>query len=316
MTSLFAAYVVTQFDFPTVMDDKYDLNARFDLARETQARSLKARVMSDAEFYFGEHYGRSLVLEAADKTLSTRMFVVGPRLFTLTVGTVGKLSTQSSKLRLANQTRIDRFFNSFAVTSIPTAISTAVELPADFQTSVADGHFYSQFFGLKIQVPDKWVVLETEQAEMILEVGKDALKSTKPGLVEHLSDKNTRVIGAFGKNSVENSTDGTFFIMMAERLPYPNLVPSALAASALKFTVDQKDQLIESPTNVQFDGIDFYWLEKQDKKTKLFQRMYLANVKGIGFEISLTYKNRADLEIMLKALASMKFGKAALQTQQ
>lgn len=306
---------VTHTDFPTVMDDKYDVNVRFDMMRDAQAKRMSARVMTDSEFYFGDHYGRSIVFESSAETITMRAFFAGPRLFVLMVGTKGKLTTQSQKLRQANQKRIDKFLNSFSITTIPTAKSNVVELPIDFKVSIADGKFYSEFFNVRINIPNQWVVLDREDSELLMELGKDAMKNSDPNLAERLNDKNARVLAMFSKTSLEKSDGSTLFSIIAERAPYPNFLPSAVADTYLKIYLDPHEKIIKSTSKIQFNGVDFVWIETFDPQTKVFHRLFFANRQGIAFEVSLTYQEQSDLLTMLKALESIKFGSEASPKQ-
>lgn len=308
-------YSVTHTDFPTVMDDKYDINVRFDMMRDVQAKRMSARVMTDSEFYFGDHYGRSIVFESSAETVTMRAFFAGPRLFVLMVGTRGKLSTQSQKLRQANQQRIDKFINSFSITSIPTAKSSAVGLPKDFKVSIVDGKFHSEFFKVKVNMPNQWVALAQEESELLMEMGKDALKTSDPKLAERLTDENARVLAMFSKTSQEEGGGGTLFSILAEKAPYPNFLPSAVADTYLKIYLEPQEKIIKSTSKIQFNGVDFVWIETFDPQTKTFHRLFFANRQGIAFEVSLTYQEQSDLRTMLKALESITFETETLPRQ-
>lgn len=310
-----AFYSVTHTDFPTVMDDKYDVNLRFDMMRDAQAKRMSARVMTDSEFYFGDHYGRSIVFERSAETVTMRAFFAGPRLFVLMVGTKGKLTTQSQKLKQANQNRIDKFLNSFSITSLPVAKSSVVELPVDFKVSIVDGKFYSGFFNASINVPDQWVVFDREDSDLVMELGKDAMKNSNPGLAERLNDKTARVLAMFSKAELEKGGGGTLFSIIAERAPYPTFLPSAVADTYLKIYLDPHEKIIKTTSKIQFNGVEFAWIETFDPKTKLFQRLFFANRQGIAFEVSLTYTEQSDLRAMLKSLESIKFGTDSLPKQ-
>ena len=305
-TSL-AMYTVTYFDFPTVMSDRYDLNVRFDVMRDSQAKQMSARVTTDSEFFFGDHYGRELQFESAGETLTMRTFVVGPRIFMLGVTTRGRLSTQSDKLRVGNQTRINKFLNSFAITKIPAVTAAAVDLPDDFQISVESGVFRSGFFGVEMTMPVKWVVMESDETEFIIELGKDEIRKSNPKLAGHVTDKNARGLVMASKAALDVEVINAFFSVFAEKVPYPNFVPAAVAKSYASLYLDPTEKVVGDVTNVKLGGVDFALLETFDSETETHQRIYFANLDGIAFEISMMYRDNADLKAMLDSVGTIKF---------
>lgn len=300
-----AFYSVTHTDFPAVMDDKYDLNIRFDVMRDAQAKQFGARVVEDSELYFGSYYGRKNVYETPKETYSTRAFVVGPRLFVLIVGTKGRLSSQSDRLRQANQKRIDTFFDSFAVTNVPTAKTAPVELPADFGISVNAGKFQSQYFELSLQSPKGWIFLDRKHTELILDLGKEAIKDSNPAQAEYLTDKTYRVLAMFSKNSLEAGLADAFMTVLVERIPYPNFLPSAVTESYLKVYREPHEKIIYNPQTTRVKDLEFSWIETFDPQTKLYHRLFVTNRRGMAFEISMNYKSRTDLQTMLNSMETL-----------
>ncbi len=304
-----ATYSVTYVDFPTVLTDKYDLNVRFDAMRDSQEKQLSGRVMTDSEYYFGTYYGRSNVIESAAVTISIRTFVVGPRMFILIVQTKGKLSTQSEKLRTANENRINKFFNSFLITKVSEPKTVAVELPSDFDVMADQGTFSSKFFDLSLSSPDGWVTFNRDNSEMILDLGKELVKGKEPELVERLTPQNARVLGVFSNGDAEKGVATSFFMIMAERAPYPNFLPSAVAKTYLTLYLDQPDKVTKPVSAIKFGGADFAWIETFDTKSNLYSRLFFSNRRGISLEFLMIYKDESDLKAMLKSMDSLKFSR-------
>jgi hypothetical protein len=290
------------------MDDRYDINSRFDLMRDSQARRINAVVMADSELEFGSYYGRLNVFESPTETLSMRSLFVGPRLFILIVGTKGRLSAQSPTLKAANRKRIDDFFNSFAITRVPEAKSVPVELPDDFGVSVTNGTFTSAFFGSRMSLPAGWTSLEKGDSDLLLEMGKDELKRTQPGLADHITEKTARVHAAFSRSQPSQGVPDAFMLVLAERAPYPNFLPSALASTYEKLYVDRNEQVTKPPSSVRINGIEFSMVETFNKGSKLHHRLFFANRNGIAFEVSMIYLRPDALPSMLAALETLRFG--------
>ncbi len=308
-----ATYSVTFVDFPTVLTDKYDLNIRFDAMRDSQEKQLSGRVMSDSEYYFGTYYGRSNVLESATATYSIRTFVVGPRMFILIVHTKGKLSTQSEKLRTANENRINKFFHSFLITKMSEAKAVAIDLPSDFGVLVEQGIFSSKFFDFSFSSPDGWFTFNRENSDMILDLGKELTQGKNPKLVEYLTPQNARVLGVFSNGDAEKGVATSFLLIMAERAPYPNFLPSAVAKTYLKLYLDQPEKVTKNVSAIKFGGADFAWIETFDSKSNLYNRLFFANRRGISLEFLMIYKDESDLKAMLKSMNSLTFSGSNLQ---
>lgn len=311
-TSL-AEYTVVHTDFPTAIKDKFDLDSRFDNMRDSQVKRLNGRLMEENEYYFGSNYGRSLVIETAVSTMTVRAVIVEQRLFVLSVLTRGKLSTQSATLRNANTARINKFLDSFEVTSIPKPLLVEASLPADFGVTVKDTVFASGFFDLSVRLPAGWTVLSSEDSDFLLELGKEGISRSRPKLAEWMTPENTRILLSASKTPLETGVNSAILIIAAEKVSYPNFLPMSVAQTYAKMFLDPGEKVVRQPTLQMIGGVEFAWLETYDQNDKLFQRMYFSNRKGIAFEFSLTYRDSADLGIMLQSLNSLKLGTAPIR---
>ena len=305
-STMFAFYAVVFIDFPTVMDDRYDLNARFDMMRESEAKRLGARVAKDSEFFFGSHYGRELSFETPKETVSTRVIAVGPRIYQLTIGTKGRLTTQSEVLRKSNQTRIDNFFNSFKISKVMQAREAVAELPSDFQVTTANGRFQSSFLGISMAEPLQWTLLKEEESALLMELGKEIIKQSDRALADRLTDQNTRVLAMYSKTGAEEGVTDAVMILMAEKAPYPSFLPSAVAKTFIQMYLDKDEKVTSPPADAKLGDINFSWVETYNTTDKNYHRLYFSNVKGISFELSISYKDPKDLRTMLKAAETLK----------
>ncbi len=306
-----ASYAVVYIDFPTVMEDRYDLNIRFDAMRDGQIKALKAKVVNDVEFFFGSHYGRENSYESATSTTSSRAIVAGPRIFVLSIDTRGKLSTQTGKALEGNKKLIADFFNSFQITKIPQAKQTAAPFPADFGVSISDGQFNSSFLEVGMKAPAAWTSLDRESIDLLMGIGKDEVKKTDAVLAERMSDEMFRTLAVFSKVDINKGASNAMIFVMAEKAPYPGFLPLAVASTYTKLYLEPGEKLTIAPAETKINNVDLAWIETHEPAVKLNKRFYFANRKGISFLVMLTYTDPADLKTMLASLQTLKITGAA-----
>lgn len=304
-TSL-AMYSLVYLDFPTAIKDKFDLDTRFDAMREGQLKRTSGRVITENEVYFGSHYGRDVVLEYGQSTHWIRAIMVEQRLFVIVVQTKGNYATQAAALKTANAARAKKFFDSFAVTNIPAPATSAVDLPEDFGTTVANSAFSSAFLGVSFDLPKGWTVLDSDQNQLLLEMGKEDISKTRPMLAEHMTHSNARILLSVSKTPIETSVNNAILVVGVERASYPNFLALSAAKTSVTTFVDKSKTLVIEPKLQTIGGIEFAWFELSDSLSKLSQRMYYANRKGMVFEIVLTYTDQKDLQHMLRSVESLK----------
>lgn len=304
-----ADYAVVYLDFPTVMEDKYDLNIRFDALRDAQTKALgNAKVMTDSEFFFGSNYGRENVYETASRTYSARTVVAGPRMFMISVETRGKLSTQTKIVSERNRSLIDKFFNSFQITKTAEAKEAAVSLPDDFGVEVVDRQFKSKFLGVSMTMPENWISLDRPTIDMLMGLGADEVKKTDQALAERISDaQNARTLAIFSKGDPNKGrTDGLIFVI-AEKAPYPSFLPLAVANTYTKLYLEPKEKILQSPVEVKVNGMNAAFLETMDMdiEPKMTKRMYFFNRKGVSLQILFMYSAQTDQATMMAVLKTL-----------
>lgn len=304
-TNLLAEYSVVTIDFPTIMNDKSDLDMRFDMMRDFQANKPGFRVAKDAQFNFGSHYGREFVFESINLTISGRVIVAGPRMFYIAIGTKGRMSTQSEKLRSSNAALVERFFGSFQITEVATAKVEAVNLPDDFGVNAEKDKFSSSFFGITLTPPETWVSIPKEQVDVLFELGKEMVGQERPKLAERMTESNTRALAIYANKPMEVEVPSAMMFVLAERAPYPNFVPLSVAKTYQMAYLDKGEKVTVQPSTTRFGNIDFGWIETVDSATSVYNRIYFANVKGVVFQISMTYSSQAELRMMLSSIATI-----------
>jgi hypothetical protein len=217
------------------------------------------------------------------------------------------MATQSEKLRKANQTRIDSFFDSFSVTRIAVPETEPVNLPEDFLVSLVGRRHSSKFFGSSMEIPEDWIMLDQEESNYLMELGKDLIKEKDPKIYNRMTEVNNRVLGVFSRTSPsEGMFDGMMFVI-AEKAPYPNFLPLSVAKTYIQLYLDPAEKVTIGPSTTQIDKVEFAWVETYDSEAKLYHRIYFANRRGISFEISMSYKNQSELELMLASLRTLRF---------
>jgi len=305
--NMLAEYAVTIIEFPTIMDDKADLDLRFDAARDINSKKPGYSTTKDVQLNFGSYYGRDNTYESATVSLNTRIIAAGPRLYFLVIGTKGRLSTQSEKLRLANQRLIDNFYNSFQITKVATASTEPVELPRDFGVAISGQSLSSSFFGVSLSVPPGWNSISQDQMEILMEMGKEEVERDKPKLAHRFTEQNSRPLAMFANSPADETTPSAMMLVFAERSQYPNFLPMAVAKTYQMTYLDKTEKVMIPATTKNVNGIEFAWVETFDSKDKNYSRIHFANIKGVIFEVLFTYSDPADLKKLVESLDTIKY---------
>jgi hypothetical protein len=58
---------------------------------------------------------------------------------------------------------------------------------------------------------------------------------------------------------------------------------------------------------VKLGGVDFAWIEVENAAQAYKQRIYIANRKGIAFQILLIYRAESELKTLLESMQTIKF---------
>lgn len=302
-----AHYTVSYFDFPTAITNKYDLDTRFTMMRDSQAKALNARITLDSEYMFGSHYGRAISYETAAQTISTRAILVGPRMYLIQIITPGKLSSMAPRPASATTTRVEKFLHSFEVTKVLEAKSTEVTLPGTFAVAATDTSFKSSFFGVSLTPPAGWKLARQENSELLMELGKDEIRRSNSRLADHLSEENARVLAMYANTDIETAAPEAFLFILAEKAPFPNFRAEAVAKTFITLYLDKNEKVTKPVTLTKVAGQEAAWLETFDSETKLNQRIYFLNVKGISFELAMTYAKPDQLSQLLRTVESIRF---------
>lgn len=304
-----AFYSVNFVDFPTAIKDEDELNTRYDAGRNNILAKGGFNLIAEKIYNYKDYLGREFQLENAKFSLTTRVVVVEQRMFQLMVLTLGRMSKLPVKTKNVNQRLIDNFFNSFTVTILPDAKTQAVELPEDFGISIENSVFSSKFLGFSYEIPEGWTVLDDEQVDLIKEIGLQSAQTNRDyedNSLEKAFEKTKFLLMAIDQ-PIESGKGEAFLMIAAERVSFPNFLPSAVSASYIKTYLDPTEKVVKNTTMTKIGGVDFAWIETFDSKDNTRHRMYVANRKGIALEIFFNYKTDAQLQILMRSLNSLKF---------
>jgi len=302
-------YGVNYIDFPTVMTDKAEMNLRFDVMKTALLKNPNDRLISETEIVFGDNSGVEYVIENKDATITMRGLFVRQRFFQLLVVTKGRMSKASEKVKTFNRKNIEKFINSFAVTGLPSPKTEAVELPADFGIQMSGSVFTSKFFGFSMTLPKDWIPVEKDQTDVLKDLSAQSAEESgaKFKNLLDLSLNNTEILLFLTKSDLKTSPNDAVFAVAAEKVSFPNFVPRAMTDSYLK-TFLEADEKTSKPTSVvKLGGVDFAWIEVENAAQAYKQRIYIANRKGIAFQILLIYRAESELKTLLESMQTIKF---------
>ena len=304
-----ALFSVMYVDFPTAIKDEDELNIRFDAMKNSIISNGSYNLVSEKIIYYEESPGREFLMENAKLSVTMRGFIVEQRFFQLMVITPGKMSKSTAKVKAANQKKIDDFINSFAITKLPTPKTLAVELPEDFGVSIEDSVFSSQFLGVSFEIPPDWSLLNEEQVDLVKLLGLSAAQENKDYQDNALerSIKNSKFLLIATDRPIGSGESQAFLMIIAERVSFPNFLPAAISNTYIKIYLDPTEKVVKPTTLTKINGVEFAWVETFDSSDNSRKRMYVANRKGIAFEIFFTFKTDAQLQVLLKSINSMKF---------
>lgn len=302
-----AFYGVNYFDFPTVINDKDELKIRYKAIKDKLLNSANTRLINENELFFGDNYGYEYLIESSDMTMSVRLITVKQRLFQLIVVTKGKYNSGSENLKNYQKGIKDGFFNSFQITTLPDPKVEAVNLPADFGVSTTNNILKIEFFNFSMALPENWHVVPQSQTQILKELGSQSVQGDKNKETYTFSLKNTEILLLLSKDEIDKAVNNTVLSIAAERSSFPNFLAKPAMESLMKTYLEDDEILLSGPTRTMIGDVEFYWIEIEKNIDKSRQRIYIANRKGIMFEIFYLYKEAEDLAIFLKLLESAKF---------
>jgi hypothetical protein len=309
--SLTALHMVAYLDYPTAMKDNTELGLLYDQMKDMLVlKQPSARVIEQREIVWGDYLGRDYVIEVNGLTITLRAMIIEQRLFQLMVSTRGLISKATESGKKYHHNLAEEFLNSFTVTKLPEPKKIAVELPSDFALKVDGDNFRSDFFKFSMKLPKGWTVLDAEEAEYLKELGLQSSREETPKVAKEMefSLQKTSLLLTMTKISEEYSS---VFMVAAEKVSVPSFLPSAVTDNYIRRLLEPSEEVVTKTTLTKLGGVDFAWMETFDTKSKLKQRLYVANRDGIALQITFTYRSDAELQIVLKSMESIRFDEFA-----
>ena len=186
-------------------------------------------------------------------------------------------------------------------------------------TGKVEGLSYTnEFFGLSIQIPDKWAVQDKQSVDEMQEVGKDAVAGDDKELKKALDEsKNTslNLLTVFQHPLGSNITFNPSFVSIAENVSqFPSI------KTGKEYLEGTKEILKKAQVEYVFgkdiyeekiDGISFNVMELSVtvNNIKIFQKYYSTITNKYSLNFIITYTTDEELKSVQQVLNSIKFAK-------
>jgi hypothetical protein len=304
-----SVYGVSYFDMPTVMTQDFEKTLNYNSQRDALINGTNGKLLSDNVFEFNEHNGREFVIFGNDSVIKMRTFFVKQRLFrNLIILPADDENSALVKIK-ASQGLIKKFFESFAVTELPTPKTSVVELPENFAVKIDNNTFYSGYFDLSIKIPAGFRILGKKEADFAKHMGLEKSKNSTIRNKEllNLSYNRTAILMIAVKTGKTEPDASQILTIAAESMSFPDFSPKFLADFYINELVQGNETKSKNTQEELIGGKQFAWVETLNNKNNFKHRVYFANVKGLAFQISYIYKTGEELNEFLQMLKTMNF---------
>ena len=304
-------YEVNYFDLPTAIRDQEQIKTRYDAVLESYIKNPQIKIISVADFKSGEFRGKEITCETLGETVALRFLLAGQRFFQLSVSIPQHIGSATKSVRDSFEQKSAVFFDSFQIATIPLATTEISQLPNDFDLSVDEKTFTSKFFGFSVQLPDKWIKLNSEESEFYKKAGTEIFKEKNSAMSSQIdtSMANSRILLTLTKLPVGMPNNASICFGV-ERSPLASATVDKAAESILKLFVDKFGfEKMDPVQPIKIGNLDFAVFEVFNTQLKIRQKLFVAIRKGILLEIALTYSNDVDAQIMIESVKSITFEK-------
>jgi hypothetical protein len=250
--------------------------------------------------------------EKENTTNTIRIFIARQREFTLRVTTPLLVKLPLAQ-RQSYQRKIDAFFNSFKIGSIPPAKYTPIPyLPEDFGSVLRGNEYLNKYFGFKINLPPDWKVERMHRGNTNLTKESKCEKSFS----NCWYDKNNPTLISVIKESKPMTSESVGFLIETHR---PNFPDDSLDefVEQQKFKAQDDDEKPEPKVQtVRINGQKFLMFEvekperiyfKSDDDPLLKERMYFINRNRVFLIFSLKYRDKVDERLLEESLKTLAF---------
>lgn len=190
--------------------------------------------------------------------------------------------------------------------------SAAPPTQTDFFGAFEANTYKNKFFGVKITVPEKWVVQESETNKAIKQIGSGIVKGKNEASEKALDEAMQRLTVLFtASKDILGMSDNAVMIFSAEKAP--PLAPIRNGEDYLRLNL-QSFKKLQLPPDFKYSETlvreklgneTFYYLEIQ--RTGYKQRMYATARKGYALFFTLSYIKDEDLETIKNILRDSDF---------
>lgn len=182
----------------------------------------------------------------------------------------------------------------------------------DFFGFIEGETYKNKFFGVKIDIPEKWLIQESEVNKAIKQTGSEMVKG-KTEQTEKALDRAIERLTVLFTTTKDVLGMGNNAIMIFSAEKAPALVQIRNGEDYLRLTLQSFKKLqlpadfkySETIGSEKFGGETLYSLDVQ--RTGYKQRFYATARKGYALFFTLSYITDEDLETMKKALRNSDF---------
>lgn len=288
-----AEYLVSYMNFPNAFDDPAALKAAYDGGRDATLSSHQLTLVAEREVTLNGYIGRHTTAAGKDQLLNNRVFAVGKRLYQVTIVTRDFRKLPPARIKLFEST-INKFLDSFRL--IPTVVGSNTDLAEKKQETgsvdlgrIENSVYINEYFKFRVTLPQTWTVVERDENDAALEVGKELIKG---------SDVATNA-------AIDQSVSRTRVLFIISKFPLrtPNVAQAMLQAG------------IEDVTDIGMTArvyLEKNWeiLQGSPFQAKLLKAVHPVTIAGISFYKMDVEQTAAGVTIKQKYFATMRRGQA------
>lgn len=185
------------------------------------------------------------------------------------------------------------------------------EVAHDFLGIVSEGGFKNDFFGLELQFPVDWTVIDDETSKVAVEIGTDMFKGDDERSNRALEDSTRKeVVLLHLARKPMGSLENCSFMLGVMKQPNPKVLPAMVAEATKSLLMKSPNLRVIKETRTGAVGgqrvamVDYEFTVGDQKITILY---YVAMVKGYAISFSATYINNEDLKSLEDIISSMRF---------
>ena len=181
-----------------------------------------------------------------------------------------------------------------------------------FLGEVEGNTYQNKFFGVKLNIPEPWLIQESEVNDAIKELGSEMVtgKTSQTQKSYKAAVQRLTVLFTASKDILGIENNATFILSAEKSTP---LVQIRNGQDYLRFNIQSFKKLqlppdfkySETIKSEKFGNETFYYLDVE--RATYWQRFYAIHRKGYSLFFTLTYSSEKDLETMKGILRNSDF---------